>query len=125
MAQLESALRADEDRIQQFRRKNGLQRGTTAPITSERLTGTIQALSAAEAGKADASAKLNSLREGEDFADSPNTMASRTIGDIKQQIATMDAQIASESNLLGQLHPVLQSLERQRAALRRRLDTGA
>ena len=123
MAQLESALRADEDRIQQFRRKNGLQRGTTAPITSERLTGTIQALSAAEAGKADASAKLNSLREGEDFADSPNTMASRTIGDIKQQIATMDAQIASESNLLGPLHPVLQSLERQRAALRRRLDT--
>lgn len=123
MAQLESALRADEDRIQQFRRKNGLQRGTTAPIASERLTGTIQALSAAEAGKADASAKLNSLREGEDFADSPNTMASRTIGDIKQQIATMDAQIASESNMLGPLHPVLQSLERQRAALKRRLDT--
>ncbi|OYU50589.1 MAG: hypothetical protein CFE31_03320 [Rhizobiales bacterium PAR1] len=123
MAQLESALRADEDRIQLFRRKNGLQRGTTAPIASERLTGTIQALSAAEAGKADASAKLNSLREGEDFADSPNTMARRTIGDIKQQIATMDAQIASESNMLGPLHPVLQSLERQRAALKRRLDT--
>jgi polysaccharide biosynthesis transport protein len=123
LSQIESALRADEDRIQQFRRKNGLLNGSTAAVSSERLTGTIQALSAAEAGRADASAKLNAGLEGGDYIDSQNALASRAIGDIKQQISTIDAQIASEANLLGPLHPVLQSLERQRAALRRRLDT--
>lgn len=123
LAQLETGLLADEESIQKFRRELGLQRGATGPMTAERLSGAIQALTQAETSKADAAARVTTLNQGEDFSESLSATASRTIGDLKQQLTALDAQIANESNILGPRHPVLQSLASQRAALKRRLDS--
>lgn len=122
LAQLETGLLADEEAIQKFRRELGLQRGATGPMTAERLSGAIQALTQAEASKADAAARVTTLNQGEDFSESASATASRTIGDLKQQLTALDAQIANESNVLGPRHPALQSLGYQRAALKQRLD---
>ena len=123
LAQLENSLRDDEEAIQKFRREYGLQHGTSAPVSSERLTSTIQVLAQAELGKADATAKASTLNAGEDLTDSASSTAIRAIGDLKQQLTALDAQIANESNILGPRHPVLQSLDRQRSAVKRRLDS--
>ena len=49
---LDSQLRAADEKIQQFRRNKGLMRGANAPITSERLTSIGQQLAISEAARA-------------------------------------------------------------------------
>ncbi|MGT2479790.1 lipopolysaccharide biosynthesis protein, partial [Methylobacterium oryzae CBMB20] len=61
ISQLDASIRADETRIQTFRRRKGLLKGSTAPISAERLTSISQQLAAAETAKADAAARLSEI----------------------------------------------------------------
>ncbi|MGO9132774.1 MAG: GumC family protein [Methylovirgula sp.] len=121
--QLDNQLRDQDAEIQAFRRKNGLMRGATAPISSEHLTSISQQLAAAVAARADAAAHLKEIRDSAtgDFGDAPSVLNSRTVADIKQQLNTVSAQLASASNILGPDHPTLKALRQQRDALRDRL----
>lgn len=122
--QLQSSLKADEERIQAFRRSNNLMRGAVGPISSERLSSVNQSLTLAEAARADAAARLAEVKKARNsgYADLPTVIASRTIGDLKQQLATVNAQIASNAATFGPLHPSLVAMEQERASLRMRLD---
>jgi uncharacterized protein involved in exopolysaccharide biosynthesis/Mrp family chromosome partitioning ATPase len=120
---LDSQLRAADEKIQQFRRNKGLMRGANAPITSERLTSIGQQLAAAEAARADALAKLKEIKSEQERGptDAPSVLSSRTIADLKQQLTTVSAQLASATTVLGPKHPSILSLSREQALIQQRL----
>jgi uncharacterized protein involved in exopolysaccharide biosynthesis/Mrp family chromosome partitioning ATPase len=123
ITRLDSELREEDARIQDFRRTKGLMRGATAPIASERLTSIAQQVSAAEAARAQAEARLQEVRadQATGSANSQLVLASRSVGDLKQQINTISAQVANASNAYGANHPALRSLMREQDALQKRL----
>jgi len=120
LRQLDSEVREQDAKIQAFRRDKGLTRGTYAPISSERLTSMSQQLSAAEAARAEAAARLKEIAT--DPANAPVVLASRTIADLKLQISAASAQLASTANVLGPRHPALRALQQERDTLQQRLD---
>ncbi|CAO4163495.1 GumC family protein [Methylorubrum populi] len=117
--QLDKSLQEEEDRVQAYRRRRGLVRGSSAPISAEQLSNISQQLAAAEAAEADAAARLQQIEADEagSSANSPAVLASRTIGDLKQQYNTISGQIANNQTTLGPRHPLMQSLQREREAL--------
>lgn len=124
ISQLDASIRADETRIQTFRRRKGLLKGSLAPISAERLTSISQQLAAAETAKADAAARLSEIEaRGARGADSaPAVLASPTIVSLKQQLSVVSAQLANQSTLLGANHPVIRALETEQASLRARIE---
>ncbi|MEE7441647.1 polysaccharide biosynthesis tyrosine autokinase [Methylobacterium oryzae] len=124
ISQLDASIRADETRIQTFRRRKGLLKGSLAPISAERLTSISQQLAAAETAKADAAARLSEIEaKGARGADSaPAVLASPTIVSLKQQLSGVSAQLANQSTLLGANHPVIRALETEQASLRARIE---
>jgi uncharacterized protein involved in exopolysaccharide biosynthesis/Mrp family chromosome partitioning ATPase len=123
LRQLDGQLREAEDKIQQFRRNKGLMRGANASITSERLTTIGQQLAAAEAARAEALARLKEIKSEQERGptDAPSVLSSRTIGDLKQQLTTVSAQLASASAMLGPKHPSIVTLTHEQALIQRRL----
>lgn len=121
--QLNAELRDADDKIQAFRRAKGLMRGATAPISSERLTSISQQLAVAESARADAAARLQEIKANQSrgASDAPSVLSSRSISDLKQQLTVISAQLASQSNVLGPLHPSLRALERERDLVQQRL----
>ncbi|TXM75394.1 lipopolysaccharide biosynthesis protein [Methylobacterium sp. WL12] len=122
--QLDASLRADEAKIQAFRRSKGLMSGANAPITSERLSTITQQLAAAETAKADAAARLAEINadQARGSIDAPAVLASRTIGDLKQQMNVVAAQIANTGTVLGPNHPTLQAMRTELAGLKLRVE---
>lgn len=125
LSQLDVELRDADSKIQAFRRNKGLARGATAPISSERLTSISQQLSLAEAARAEAGARLQEIKANQSrgAVDAPSVLASRTVADLKQQLTVISAQLASQANVLGPLHPSLRALERERDLVQQRLNT--
>ena len=123
LKQLDAELRAADARIQEFRRDKGLMRGANAPISSERLSSISQQLATAESARAEAAARLQEIKAGQarGASDAPSVLSSRVIADLKQQLTTISAQLASQSNVLGPRHPALRALEREQALVQQRL----
>lgn len=123
LGQIDSELRQQDAKVTEFRRAKGLMRGANAPISSERLTSITQQLSSAEAARAEAAARLREIAadRARGAASAPAVLASRTIADLKQQIATASGQYASAANVLGPMHPTLRALQREREILEERL----
>ena len=103
LQQLNDDLRDEDAKIQAFRRTKGLMRGSVAPIASERLTSISQQLAAAEATRAEAAARLEEIRtdQARGSANSPAVLASRIVGDLKQQIAVAGGQLGNSAATLG------------------------
>ncbi|MGJ4969430.1 exopolysaccharide transport family protein [Bradyrhizobium sp. HKCCYLRH1073] len=123
LKQLDQQLREADDKIQKFRRTKGLMRGANAPISSERLTSIGQQLSQAEAARADAAARLQEIKSEQERGptDAPSVLQSRTIADLKQQLTTVSAQLASAAGVLGPKHPSILALTREQAIIQQRL----
>jgi uncharacterized protein involved in exopolysaccharide biosynthesis len=123
LKELDSQLRAADEKIQQFRRNKGLMRGANAPITSERLTSIGQQLAAAEAARAESLARLKEIRseQAKGPSDAPSVLQSRTIADLKQQLTSVSAQLASATSVLGPKHPSILALSHEQALIQQRL----
>ncbi|WP_315781551.1 exopolysaccharide transport family protein [Bradyrhizobium sp. SZCCHNPS1003] len=123
LKQLDQQLREADDKIQKFRRTKGLMRGANAPISSERLTSIGQQLSQAEAARAEAAARLQEIKSEQERGptDAPSVLQSRTIADLKQQLTTVSAQLASAAGVLGPKHPSILALTREQASIQQRL----
>jgi polysaccharide biosynthesis transport protein len=123
LQQLDGQIRAADEKIQQFRRNKGLMRGANAPITSERLTSIGQQLAAAEAARAEALARLKEIKSEQERgpSDAPSVLASRTVADLKQQLTTVSAQLASATTVLGPKHPSILALTREQGLIQQRL----
>lgn len=124
ISQLDSSIREDETRIQTFRRRKGLLKGTNAPISAERLSSISQQLATAEAAKADAAARLGEIESrgvrGAETA--PAVLSSPTIVSLKQQLSGIAAQLANQGTSLGANHPAIRALTTEQASLRGRID---
>ena len=123
LQQLDGQIRAADEKIQEFRRNKGLMRGANAPITSERLTSIGQQLAAAEAARAEALARLKEIKSEQERGptDAPSVLSSRTIADLKQQLTTVSAQLASATTVLGPKHPSILALSREQGLIQQRL----
>lgn len=123
LRQLDAEVREKDAAIMEFRRAKGLMRGAAAPISSERLTSINQQLAAAEAARADAAARLKEIKTSQSrgTADAPAVLASRSVADLKQQLTTVTGQLASMAVTLGDRHPSLRALQRERDTLEQRL----
>lgn len=123
LKQLDDQLRAADEKIQKFRQTKGLMRGATAPISSERLTSIGQQLSLTEAARADAAARLKEIKSAQagGLTDAPSVLASRTIADMKQQLTTVSAQLASAQTVLGPRHPSILALGREQSLIQQRI----
>ena len=123
LKQLDQQLRQADEKIQKFRRTKGLMRGANAPISSERLTSIGQQLSQAEAARAEAAARLQEIKSEQERGptDAPSVLQSRTIADLKQQLTTVSAQLASAAGVLGPKHPSMLALTREQATIQQRL----
>ncbi|WP_315787238.1 MULTISPECIES: exopolysaccharide transport family protein [unclassified Bradyrhizobium] len=123
LKQLDQQLRESDEKIQKFRRTKGLMRGANAPISSERLTSIGQQLSQAEAARAEAAARLQEIKSEQERGptDAPSVLQSRTIADLKQQLTTVSAQLASAAGVLGPKHPSILALTREQAIIQQRL----
>lgn len=120
--QLDDQLRDQDAEIQAYRRKNGLVRGATAPISSEHLTSVSQQLATAMTARDDALAHLKEIKSNKSGdGDLPAVLNNRTIADIKQQLSTVSAQLATASNILGPNHPTLLALQHERDEIHERL----
>lgn len=120
---LDKDLRADEQKIRDFRATNHLARGTVAPISTEKLSALNQSLVQAEAAKAAAYARLQEIdkaRQG-DLANNPTVANAPTITNMKQQLVLIDLQIAHDAAHLGPRHPTMVSLNEMRDALVKRM----
>lgn len=125
LKRLNDELREKEGRIQDFRAERGLQAGSAALIASERLTSIGQQLSAAEAARAAASARLEEVRidQKTGTATAPSVLSNRVVADIKQQLNLVQERKAAADVALGPLHPQNSALDAQVDVLRRRLAT--
>lgn len=123
LQQLNDELRDEDAKIQAFRRAKGLMRGSTAPITSERLTSISQQLAGAEAARAEAAARLEEIRtdQAHGSANSPAVLASRIVGDLKQQIAVASGQLGNSAATLGPRHPTRLAVQQELDTLNQRL----
>ncbi|UFZ01857.1 exopolysaccharide transport family protein [Bradyrhizobium ontarionense] len=123
LKQLDQQLRESDEKIQKFRRTKGLMRGANAPISSERLTSIGQQLSQAEAARAEAAARLQEIKSEQERGptDAPSVLQSRTIADLKQQLTSVSAQLASAAGVLGPKHPSILALTREQATIQQRL----
>lgn len=123
LKQLDGQLRAADEKIQQFRRSKGLMRGANAPIASERLTSIGQQLAAAETARAEASARLKEIKseQARGPTDAPSVLSSRTMADLKQQLTTVSAQLASATAVLGPKHPSILALTDEKALIQHRM----
>jgi len=123
LARINAELRDDDTKIEEFRRKKGLERGSLAPVSSERLSAMLQQLSGAEAARTEAETRLKEIlasRDGGSY-DAPAALGSRTVADLKQQLAVVDVQLAAARSTLGPNHPTQKELERQHAMLASRV----
>lgn len=120
---LDKDLRADEQKIRDFRTTNHLARGTVAPISTEKLSALNQSLVQAEAAKAAAYARLQEIdkaRQG-DLSTNPTVASAPSIANLKQQLVLIELQIAHDAAHLGPRHPTMVSLGEMREALVKRL----
>jgi hypothetical protein len=109
LRQLDREIRDEDAKIEAFRGAKGLTRGTYAQITSERLTAISQQLSAAQAARDNAAARLQEIRadQAAKTSTAPAVLASRAVADLKQQITTATAELGNASATLGPNHPSL------------------
>jgi capsular exopolysaccharide synthesis family protein len=120
--QIGADLRKEDLEIQAFRNGHGLVRGQFAGISSEQLTAVGQQLAAAKAAKAEAQARLDEAGgAAQRSPDSRAILDSRTVTQLKLQLAPVTAQLASSMQTLGANHPFVVALQRQRDDIQARI----
>src|SRR6201999_471592 len=87
------------------------------------LSSVGQQLSQAEAARADAAARLKEIRSAQagGLTDAPSVLSSRSIQDMKQQLTTVSAQLASAQTMLGPRHPSILALSREQSLIQQRI----
>ncbi len=115
IGRLGEKLATSERTIEAFLKAHDLVKGQTAPIASERLTNLSQQLALAEADQAAAAGRLAQTHGG--GGDVGDVLNSRGVGDLKQQLALVNAQVAQMQARYGSAYPGLAAMLQQRDAL--------
>ena len=111
-------MQRDEAAIETYRTRHGLVRGIAGPLSAERLTQAAQQLSDAKAAEAEATMRFQEASGG---SSSRQALDSRSVSDLKQQLAQARAQAATLSQRLGSSNPGLVQARLTEANLTRQL----
>lgn len=115
MARSSDGLRKAEMQVEDYRRDHGLIRGQTASIASERLSSLSQQLAAGQAAYAQAVARRQQFAAGGDQV--REVLDSRSVSDLKQQAAMLDARYAELARRYGEHYPAVQEAAEQRRSV--------
>ena len=118
LSQIDTELQHDAAGIEAFRTLHGLVRSAGGPLSSERLTQAAQQLAEAKAVQADAESRLQESRGG---GGGRQPVESRTIADLKQQLAQATSLSAGAAQRFGAQNPMLLPYRRQEADISARL----
>ena len=107
-------LKSTETQIDAFLHSKGIVRGQVASIASEQLSSLSQQLAIAQADRASAAGKMQQASNG---GATSSVLENRAVGDVKQQLATVSAQVAQLSSRYGSANPALRELLDQKRGL--------
>src|SRR3569833_3043596 len=106
IARVDESLRADEAKIQIYRKAHDLLQGQFASLTAERLSEASKLLAAAEAAQANAAGQLQALGSG-DGTSASGILSSVTISNYKRQAAEVSAKLARLMQTVNPESPLL------------------
>lgn len=126
LGELQEAVRRAEDQAQAYRAAHNIV-GTRAQLVSEQqLTQLSDQLGAARARVAEQRARLNQIealaRGAVNFDAVTEVVQSATIGQLRGQLAQLEALRADTASNLGPRHPTLRTIEVQVSSLRGQID---
>ena len=120
--ELRQQVAKSDEAVEEYRRKYGLYKGTTAGVTSQQLTELNTQLIAAQTAKAEAESKLIEAQSlGGKVADAnavPEVLRSPLIQSLKQQAAVAEQRLAEASQRLGARHPQRRGIQAEVADIR-------
>ncbi len=121
--QLDHDIRALDSNIEDFRRKNGLVRGSLAPINTELLSSLTQQLATAQSDKSHAESVLREVQSdlNRDMPTSPSVLANPAVNAIHTRMLAMSVQVDAASSSLGPRHPQYLALSSELSSLKSKL----
>jgi uncharacterized protein involved in exopolysaccharide biosynthesis len=118
LSELKSKVEVAETNLAEFRQRTGLADVTAQnDVETQALTSMEQQLLAAQNQRREAESKNNG-----DQSVSPNVLGSMLIQNLKNQLATLQSQLAQLAGTLGPQHPKVLELQSQIAATKRSLN---
>jgi protein tyrosine kinase modulator len=118
LTDLKTKLGAAQERMAQFRQRTGITDiGAQYDVETQALAALEQQLLQAQNARRAAESK-----SGGDQSSSDTVMASQLIQNLKNQLSTLQAELAQSSSTLGPRHPKVLELQSQIAAAHRSLD---
>jgi succinoglycan biosynthesis transport protein ExoP len=118
LTDLKAKLSAAEDHMAQFRQRTGITDiSAQNDVETQALSALEQQLLAAQNTRRSAESK-----SGGDQSSSDTVMASQLVQNLKNQLSTLQAELAQASSTLGPRHPKVLELQSQIAAAHRSLD---
>ncbi len=121
--QLDQDIRMLDGRIQAFREKNGLVRGSLAPANTELLSSLLQQLATAQADRSQAESALKEVEADlkNDLPTSQIILQSPAVKAIHSRMLALEVQVEVASSSLGPRHPQNLALRSELASLKARL----
>ncbi len=120
--ELRQQVAKSDEAVEEYRRRYGLYKGTSAGVTSQQLTELNTQLIAAQTAKAEAESRLLEAQAlGGKVADAdavPEVLRSPLIQGLKQQAAEAEQRLAETSQRLGARHPQRRGLQAEVANIR-------
>ncbi|MGE3906297.1 MAG: GumC family protein [Reyranellaceae bacterium] len=120
--ELRQQVAKSDEAVEEYRRRYGLYKGTSAGVTSQQLTELNTQLIAAQTAKAEAESRLLEAQAlGGRVADAdavPEVLRSPLIQGLKQQAAEAEQRLAETSQRLGARHPQRRGLQAEVANIR-------
>jgi capsular exopolysaccharide synthesis family protein len=125
IAEMQREVAKSDKAVEDYRRRTGLLKGATTGVTEQQLTELNTQLILAQAGKAEAEAKLNealSLAKKPNASETiPAVLQSPTIQAMKQQQIEVQRKIAELSSTYGERHPKMQNARAEEAEIRAKI----
>lgn len=127
IAELRQEVEKSEQAVEDYRRQNGLYKGTQTGLTSQQLTELNTQLIMAQTAKAEADSRLHEAqtlgRSGIEGDSVPEVLNSPLIQSLKGQEATAGARLAELSGTYGPRHPAVVQARAQIADIQRKVRT--
>jgi capsular exopolysaccharide synthesis family protein len=127
IAELRQRVERAEQAVENYRRENGLYRGTNAGVTSQELTELNTQLILAQTAMAEADARYRDAqanrRNGATGESVPDVLRSQLIQSLKGQEADAERKVAELASTYGNRHPLLITARAELADIRHKIRT--
>ena len=125
IADLRKQVQASDQAVEQYRRRNGLYKGTNTGVTEQQLTELNTQIVLAQTARAEAESRLREAqaigRSGTLGDSVPDVLRSPLIQGLKQQQVEAERRLSEVSGTLGERHPKMASARADLANVKRKI----